>query len=275
MSEDTANYQAQNAGYTGTYDAHAQQAANIEKLIGAIEPVDQSPTIAALAAALAKAQGGIKPADKSAENPHFRSRYSDLNAIWEACRIPLSENGLAVVQRIRTGPNYVRITTQLLHSSGEWLKDTATWPVVGAVTPQAIGSCTTYGKRYALAALVGVASGEADDDGNAASGKQATVSGAEAVRGALARPQTASAKKVEEPKADVKPAAIPSPQSEEAMQTALRFSTLWEKAKKAGLNKLAFQEYVARILGEPRPSSAMTADNLDQLEAAWTAETKR
>ena len=127
---------------------------------------DESPTIGALAAALAKAQGAMKSAAKDSVNPHFKSKYADLASVWDACREPLSSNGLAVVQRVSSSPAGVVLTTMLLHSSGEWIRDRATFPVVQQ-TAQAYGSAITYARRYALAAMVGVAPDE-DDDGNSA-----------------------------------------------------------------------------------------------------------
>jgi hypothetical protein len=41
--------------------------------------------------------------------------------------------------------------------------------------PQAVGSCITYGRRYGLAAMVGVA--PEDDDGEGAEGRSATSTG--------------------------------------------------------------------------------------------------
>ena len=58
----------------------------------------QSESIKELATALAKAQGALKPAVKDSLNPHFKSKYADLASVWEACREPLSSNGIAIVQ---------------------------------------------------------------------------------------------------------------------------------------------------------------------------------
>jgi hypothetical protein len=131
----------------------------------------QSPSLAALAAALAKAQGQMSAAKKDALNPHFKSKYADLASIWDACRDVLSANGLAVIQRVGAAADSVCVTTMLVHSSGEWVKDTCVMPVAQR-TPQGVGSAITYARRYALSALVGVAA--EDDDGNAASGRPAT-----------------------------------------------------------------------------------------------------
>jgi hypothetical protein len=129
---------------------------------------DESPSLGALAGALAKAQGAMKGAKKDSENPHFKSKYADLASIWEACRAALAANGLAVMQRVRTDSAGVIITTMLVHSSGEWVKDRCLYPLAQR-TIQSVGSVITYGRRYSLAALVGVAADE-DDDGNGAMG---------------------------------------------------------------------------------------------------------
>ena len=87
-----------------------------------------SDTINELAAALSKAQAEMSGAKKDSENPHFRSKYADLASVWDACRIPLTKNGLAVVQSPRlvsageTGW-LVEVETTLLHTSGQFMAD--------------------------------------------------------------------------------------------------------------------------------------------------------
>lgn len=122
-----------------------------------------------LAVALAKAQGEIEAAPKDSVNPHFKSKYADLSSLWSACRKPLSKNGLSVSQGFEpSGSASVRISTRLLHTSGQWIEsDLDLLPK--DPSPQAVGSCITYGRRYALGAIVGLVSDE-DDDGNHASG---------------------------------------------------------------------------------------------------------
>jgi hypothetical protein len=127
----------------------------------------RSESIAKLAAALAKAQGAMRAAAKESINPHFKSRYADLAEVWDACRVPLSVHGLAVVQCPgEIGDKTITLTTMLTHESGEWLENTMTIPV-SKPDAQGVGSAITYARRYALAALVGVV--QDDDDGNAAS----------------------------------------------------------------------------------------------------------
>ena len=124
-----------------------------------------SPTIGALAAALAKAQGEMGHAKKDAMNPHFRSRYADLASVWEAARAPLAKNGLAVIQTSAETERGACIDTTLVHASGECISGRLTLPVTKS-DAQGFGSAITYARRYGLAAILGIAAD--DDDGNAA-----------------------------------------------------------------------------------------------------------
>ena len=60
--------------------------------------MQKSESIAALAAALAKAQGEMENAGKNSVNPHFKSKYADLAEILNTVRPVLSKHGLAVTQ---------------------------------------------------------------------------------------------------------------------------------------------------------------------------------
>lgn len=127
----------------------------------------QSESIKELSTALAKAQGALKPAVKDSLNPHFKSKYADLASVWEACREPLSSNGIAIVQFPASFENNVMtLITRITHSSGEWLQQTMTCPVTKP-DAQGIGSALSYMRRYVLSAVVGIY--QDDDDGNSAS----------------------------------------------------------------------------------------------------------
>ena len=53
-----------------------------------------------------------------------------------------------------------------MHESGQWIQSNATVPLDNPVNAQKYGSALTYGRRYGLAAMVGIS--QMDDDGNAA-----------------------------------------------------------------------------------------------------------
>lgn len=127
-----------------------------------------SEQINELAAALAKAQGQIEGAKKDSINPHFKNRYADLASVWDACREALTTNGLSVVQSAENCEAGYGVTTMLLHTSGQWIRGTL-YLKPAKDDPQGAGSALTYARRYALAAMVGIA--PEDDDANAASQK--------------------------------------------------------------------------------------------------------
>lgn len=129
---------------------------------------DQSESINELAAALAKAQGEIVGALKDSKNPFFKSNYADLASCWDACRAQLSKNALAVIQTTKCRDGQVFVVTTLTHSSGQWIRGEL--PVKAKDDgAQAQGSGITYARRYALAAIVGLA--QIDDDAEAAQGR--------------------------------------------------------------------------------------------------------
>lgn len=131
--------------------------------------MESSQEISEIASALAKAQGAMKPASKDKDNPFFKKKYADLESCWDACRIPLSSNGLSIVQPVSVGENgEIIITTLLMHISGQWIKDALHLKPVKS-DPQGIGSVITYGRRYGLMGMVGIA--PAEDDGEAAMGR--------------------------------------------------------------------------------------------------------
>ena len=137
--------------------------------------IHQSENIAKLATALSIVQGKLTHAKKDSANPFFKSKYADLESVWDACRELLANNGLAVAQFPGTYcelDHSMSLTTLLTHSSGEWISQEMSVPVTKP-DAQGAGSCLTYMRRYALAAVVGVV--QADDDGNAASSPKPVV----------------------------------------------------------------------------------------------------
>jgi hypothetical protein len=127
--------------------------------------MNKSSSVAALAAALAKAQAVLIGAKKDAANPFFKSTYADLQSVWDACRQPLASNGLSVVQTMDMTEFGPVLVTTLMHASGEWIEGRLPiWAV--KQDPQGLGSAITYARRYALAAIVGIY--QTDDDAESA-----------------------------------------------------------------------------------------------------------
>jgi len=126
--------------------------------------MDKSVTIENLAEALIKFQGEVGNIKKDGTNPFFKSKYATLENVVNTVRPHLTKNNLAYSQ-IPCGENH--IVTILMHSSGEYISATAKMTPKDS-SPQAQGSAITYLRRYALSAILGLAT-EDDDDGNSAS----------------------------------------------------------------------------------------------------------
>ena len=128
--------------------------------------MNQSESINELLAAVSKMQGELESAKTNSVNPHFKSKYADLASVWEACRAPLANNGLSVIQLPgEFYDNRMTLITRIGHSSGQWIENKMTSPI-DKPTPQGIGSVLSYMRRYALASALGIY--QADDDANAA-----------------------------------------------------------------------------------------------------------
>lgn len=207
---------------------------------------DRSPTLGALAASLAKAQGAMAGAKKDVANPFFKSKYADLASVWEACRDALSANQLAVIQLPSMVGKDVLVETLLLHSSGEWIRSRFAVPVTQP-GPQGVGSATTYCRRYSLAAMVGVA--PEDDDGNAATGKSPAEWGKESV---LPATSPVAGKRTSEVKAQLSQRKIvevrPGETEKEAEERSAThwFEKIRELGELHGLDRLAL---ISRVKG--------------------------
>ncbi|MFK4723653.1 hypothetical protein ABIE89_004753 [Bradyrhizobium niftali] len=134
-----------------------------------------SETVGQIAGALARAQAELENPEKALSativSPFPREeprtfRYASLARGLEIVRKCLTKHEIATVQATSIEPNggLIKLTTTLLHSSGEWLA--SDWPVcliVETTAPHRMGAALTYARRYALFTLVGIA-GEDDFD---------------------------------------------------------------------------------------------------------------
>ena len=92
--------------------------------------MNQSESIAKLATALSIVQGKLSHAKKDSANPFFKSKYADLESVWDACRDLLAANGLSVMQfpgEFVDGT--MSLNTVLTHSSGEYMSYLMSVPV--------------------------------------------------------------------------------------------------------------------------------------------------
>jgi ERF superfamily len=131
-----------------------------------------SESIKTIAPALLAARKAFKPALKTAENPHFKSKYVDLQSVVDATEDALNANGLMLLQSPESseGDKMVSVTSRLIHVSGEWIEGTITLPSgnQSRYDAQTVGSAITYARRYSYMGMLGIA--PEDDDGSTAAG---------------------------------------------------------------------------------------------------------
>ena len=130
------------------------------------EIMNKSENIANLALALSKAQLELSNPKKTSANPFFKSKYADLSEVINVSKTILAEHGLSVMQFL-SYTDMVHVETMMLHSTGEWISETLSLPIMKH-DAQSIGSTCTYARRYSWAAICGLA--QEDDDANASVG---------------------------------------------------------------------------------------------------------
>ncbi len=127
-----------------------------------------------LIAALIAAKAKFTPLKKSRtatvrmkKGGYYSYNYADLADILNMVTPALAAFGLVIIQPFTIADGQILIFTELMHTSGQWLSTELPLPNIATGNMNAIqqiGSVTTYGRRYAIEALLGIAS-EDDTDG--------------------------------------------------------------------------------------------------------------
>jgi hypothetical protein len=119
-----------------------------------------------ICAAYVAAFAELEAATKTANNPHFKSKYADLPTVIDAIKPHLSKHGLAFMQMPKPSDGGISIETILIHSSGDKLSMGVLFVPANRQDAHGYGSALTYARRYALQTCFGLPT--EDDDGNAA-----------------------------------------------------------------------------------------------------------
>jgi hypothetical protein len=149
----------------------------MERLLQMQERIMARNAKAAYAAALSRMQpelpviverGGIR--DRAGNVQSTYARWEDIN---DAIKPVLARHGFALSFRTGAADNKVRVVGVLSHQEGHSEETELELPVDtsgGKNAVQAVGSSTSYGKRYTAAALLNLTSKGEDDDGRAGGG---------------------------------------------------------------------------------------------------------
>ena len=127
--------------------------------------MEQSESVNELATALAKAQAEIRNPGKNTKNTFFKNEYADLTAVLGCIRPVASANGLSFIQAVEAYNGNVAVTSQISHSSGQWIKQVASVevPKTSKNPIQDLGSMATYLKRYQAQSMWAICADEDTD----------------------------------------------------------------------------------------------------------------
>jgi hypothetical protein len=125
--------------------------------------------------ALIAAKGEFQAIPKDKVNPHYKSKYSTLDAVLGAVEPALAKHGLVLTHQA----DGEKFTTILYHESGQSLSTSL--PLPSFADPQKMGSWISYARRYSITGLLSVCSDE-DDDGNQAAQRSPATSPATSSR---------------------------------------------------------------------------------------------
>jgi len=104
---------------------------------------------------------------KGETNPHYKSKFANLNEVLDKVTKPLNDLGVVIIQ----APTKEGLLTTLVDTETEGAELSQIQgflPFVDMANPQKVGSNLTYYRRYSLVTMLGLE--DEDDDGNKASG---------------------------------------------------------------------------------------------------------
>lgn len=139
----------------------------LERLIALQDRMEAKTALESFNAAYAEMQCAMPSVEKRTENTHTKKMYADLDDINYAVRPVMAKFGFGVSFKILTQPQGVSITGILMHKGGHREETTMVLPLdtgAGRSPVQALGSTTTYGKRYVMCALLNITSGDDNDN---------------------------------------------------------------------------------------------------------------
>lgn len=137
------------------------------------EQADGRPVVIAVEVinALLAMQKLLRPVKKVADNPHFKSKYADLAALWEAARDAVHNSGFVLTHAVLSSEKGLALKSTLWHTSGGGIS--TTMPLMFQPgNMQSLMSAMTYAKRGNLGCLTGLVTEDDDDDGNSAAQQQ-------------------------------------------------------------------------------------------------------
>jgi len=143
----------------------------LERLIIMSERMQAKSAEQAFNASMAQMQSEIPTVAETGMNSHTKNSYATLDDINYTMRDIMRRHGFAIMFKVEHTGAGINVTGILTHSAGHREQTSMLLPIdtgSGRNAVQAVGSSTTYGKRYVMCALLNITTGDprdADDDG--------------------------------------------------------------------------------------------------------------
>jgi ERF superfamily protein len=152
----------------------------LERLLGMYERIAARQAEQAYSEAMNAAQEEMGPVSQDASNPQTRSKYASFAALDKAIRPIYARHGFSLSFDTGEGAagDHVRVVCKVAHRSGHSERPHLDMPADGKgakggdvmTKTHATMAAVSYAKRGLLKMIFNIAEGEADDDGNRASG---------------------------------------------------------------------------------------------------------
>jgi len=135
--------------------------------------MEKSENTVEIYAAIVKFQGDVPVIFKEnmVKDKYGKDKYTyaDMADIKNTIQPHMKKYELGIIQTMNYCDDYVHIITEIIHTSGQWIRSEISAQVsinIGYMSQiQAIGSVSTYLKRYALSSMLGLVTDQ-DRDGN-------------------------------------------------------------------------------------------------------------
>lgn len=111
---------------------------------------------------LSKFHEEVGKISKDSKNPHYKSKYADIDTVLDAIRVPLQKAGLCFTQLPQQGG----LKTIIATVDGDFSIEGFCEYNLSKNDMQGLGSAITYARRYSLVSMLGLEA--EDDDGNKA-----------------------------------------------------------------------------------------------------------
>lgn len=129
--------------------------------------------MAALSQKLLEVQREGVKLQKSALNPHFKSKYIPLEEVIDKVVPLLNDKGIVLTQSVGHWEGNPLLVTTLWDTESDEKLESASPLILEKQTPQAVGSAITYMRRYSILSILGLVADE-DDDANSATTQRRT-----------------------------------------------------------------------------------------------------